>query len=63
MYYQKYLTNYLMSLGKKDIGLEEVTEDFGKAYKAFFEEMQEFRGFPNQPLPALVEPPAVSGSR
>ena len=24
MYYQKYLTNYLMSLGKKDIGLEEV---------------------------------------
>ena len=42
MYYQKYLTNYLMSLGKKDIGLEEVTEDFGKAYKAFLKRCKNF---------------------
>lgn len=42
MYYQKYLTNYLMSLGKKDIGLEEVTEDFGKTYKAFLKRCKNF---------------------
>ena len=34
MYYQKYLTDFLTSIGKKDIPLEEVTEDFGKSYKA-----------------------------
>ena len=30
----KYLTDFLTSIGKKDIPLEEVTEDFGKSYKA-----------------------------
>lgn len=34
-YFQKYLTDYLVSLGKKDIAFEEITEDFGKNYKAF----------------------------
>ncbi len=34
-YYQKYLADYLTSLGKKDIAFEDVTEDFGKNYKAF----------------------------
>ena len=62
MYYQKYLTNYLMSLGKKDIGLEGHGR-LRQSLQSVFEEMQEFRGFPNQPLPALVEPPAVSCSR
>ena len=42
MYYQKYLTDYLTSLGKKDISLEEVTEDFGKAYKAFLKRCKNF---------------------
>ena len=35
MYYQKYLTDYIVSSGKKDIYFEEVTEDFGKSYKAY----------------------------
>ncbi len=35
LYYQKYLADYLTSLGKKDIAFEDVTEDFGKNYKAF----------------------------
>ena len=34
-YFQKYLTDYLASLGKKDIAFEEITEDFGRNYKAF----------------------------
>ena len=34
-YFQKYLADYLASLGKKDIAFEEITEDFGKNYKAF----------------------------
>ena len=34
-YFQKYLTDYLTSLGKKDIAFGEITEDFGKGYKAF----------------------------
>ena len=44
MYYQKYLTDYLASFGKKDIALEEV---------------QEFRGFPNQQMHVLAEPIVV----
>ena len=64
MYYQKYLTNYLMSLGKKDIGLEEVTEDFGKAYKAFLKRCKKLSLFPrnvssNAPFPI---PPFAGGS-
>ncbi len=42
MYYQKYLTDYLASLGKKDINLEEVTEDFGKSYKAYLKKCKNF---------------------
>ena len=34
-YFQKYLTDYLTSLGRKEIAFEEITEDFGKGYKAF----------------------------
>ena len=34
-YFQKYLTDYLISMGKKDIAFEDITEDFGKGYKAF----------------------------
>ena len=34
-YFQKYLTDYLVSLGKKGIAFEEITEDFGRNYKAF----------------------------
>ncbi|WP_251623096.1 site-specific integrase [Odoribacter lunatus] len=42
MYYQKYLTDFLVSSGKRDIALEEVTEDFGKAYKAFLKKNKNF---------------------
>ena len=42
MYYQKYLIDYLTSFGKKDIALEEVTEDFGKSYKAYLKKCKNF---------------------
>ncbi len=42
MYYQKYLTDYLTSFGKKDINLEEMTEDFGKSYKAYLKKCKNF---------------------
>lgn len=42
MYYQKYLTDYLASFGKKDIALEKVTEDFGKSYKAYLKKCKNF---------------------
>ena len=42
MYYQKYLTDYIVSLGKKDIALSEVTEDFGKSYKAYLKKCKNF---------------------
>lgn len=42
MYYQKYLTDYLASFGKKDIALEDVTEDFGKSYKAYLKKCKNF---------------------
>ena len=42
MYYQKYLTDYLTSLGREDINLEEVTEDFGKSYKAYLKQNKNF---------------------
>ena len=35
MYYQKYLADFLASIGKKDISLEEVKDDFGKSCKAY----------------------------
>lgn len=34
-YFQKYLADYLTSMGKEDIAFEDVTEDFAKGYKAF----------------------------
>ena len=42
MYYQKYLIDYLTSFGKKDIALEEVTEEFGKSYKAYLKKCKNF---------------------
>ena len=42
MYYQKYLTDYIVSSGKKDICFEEVTEDFGKSYKAYLKKCKNF---------------------
>lgn len=42
MYYQKYLIDYLTSFGKQDIALEEVTEDFGKSYKAYLKKCKNF---------------------
>ena len=41
-YFQKYLTDYLTSLGKKDIAFGEITEDFGKGYKAFLVQNKNF---------------------
>ena len=41
-YYQKYLADYLTSMGKEDIAFEEVTEDFGKGYKAFLARNKNF---------------------
>ena len=34
-YYQQYVSEFLLSNGKKDILLEEVTEEFGKSFKAY----------------------------
>ncbi len=42
MYYQKYLTDFIASIGRKDIPLEEVTEDFGKSYKAHLKKCKNF---------------------
>ena len=42
MYYQKYLADYLASFGKNDIVLEDVTEEFGKAYKAYLKKCKNF---------------------
>ena len=38
----EYLTDYIASFGKKDIALEEVTEDFGKSYKAYLKKCKNF---------------------
>ena len=42
MYYQKYLTDFIASIGRKDLPLEEVTEDFGKSYKAHLKKCKNF---------------------
>ena len=34
-YFQRYLADYLTSMGKGDIAFEDISEDFGKGYKAF----------------------------
>lgn len=41
-YYQKYLKDYLTSLGKEDIGFTDITEDFGSSYKAFLKRYKNF---------------------
>ena len=41
-YYQKYLADYLTSMGKENIAFEEVTDDFGKGYKAFLARNKNF---------------------
>lgn len=63
MYYQKYLTDYLASFGKKNIALEEVTEDFGKSYKAYLKKCKNFGASQDQQMPMLAEPSALFGCR
>ena len=41
-YYQKYLKDYLASLGKEDIEFSDITEDFGSSYKAFMKRNKNF---------------------
>ena len=41
-YYQKYLKEYLTSLGKEDIEFTDITEDFGNSYKAFLKRYKNF---------------------
>lgn len=41
-YYQKYLKDYLTSLGKEDIDFTDITEEFGSSYKAFLKRYKNF---------------------
>ena len=41
-YYQKYLKDYLTSLGKEDIEFSDITEEFGSSYKAFMKRNKNF---------------------
>ena len=41
-YYQKYLKDYLTSLGKEDIEFSDITEEFGSSYKAFLKRYKNF---------------------
>lgn len=41
-YYQKYLKDYLTSLGKEDIEFCDITEEFGNSYKAFLKRYKNF---------------------
>lgn len=41
-YFQKYLADYLTSMGKGDISFEDISEDFGKGYKAFLMKNKNF---------------------
>ena len=41
-YYQKYLKEYLTSLGKEDIEFTDITEEFGNSYKAFLKRYKNF---------------------
>lgn len=41
-YYQKYLTDFLVSQGKNDVNLTEITEEFGSSYKAFLKHYKNF---------------------
>ena len=40
--YQKYLKDYLTSLGKDDMEFADITEEFGNAYKAFLKRYKNF---------------------
>lgn len=41
-YYQKYLKDYLTSLGKEDIEFTDIMEEFGSSYKAFLKRYKNF---------------------
>lgn len=41
-YFQKYLSDYIVSMGKQDIAFEEITEEFGTGYKAFLVRCKNF---------------------
>jgi len=41
-YYQKYLADFLVSMGKNDIEFTDITEDFGSSYKAFLKRYKNF---------------------
>lgn len=41
-YYQKYLKDYITSLGKEDIEFSDITGEFGKSYKAFMKRNKNF---------------------
>lgn len=62
-YYQKYLADYLTSMGKEDIAFEEVTDDFGKGYKAFLAKKQKFQSVTDQSLLMLAEQASLSCRR
>lgn len=41
-YYQKYLADFLVSMGKTDIEFTDIMEDFGSSYKAFLKRYKNF---------------------
>lgn len=41
-YFQKYLTDYLVSEGKSDIAFEDMTEEFGREYKVYLKKCKNF---------------------
>ena len=59
-YFQKYLTDYLASLGKKDIAFEEINGRLRQELQGIPYQEQEFQHLADQPLPLLAEPPLVS---
>ena len=52
-YYQKYLADFLVSMGKTDMDFTDITEEFGSSYKAFLKRYKNFgplRDTPRQPV-------------
>ena len=41
-YYQKYLADFLVSIGKTDMDFADITEEFGSSYKAFLKRYKNF---------------------
>ena len=41
-YYQKYLADFLVSMGKTDMDFTDITENFGSSYKAFLKRYKNF---------------------